>query len=102
MLVVAGNQPMLRQRVQIGRPAITGEISRAGAHHPALSGYPAGVQPTVFLLADANGGIQQFLRRIGLALRQIQFNKQLRITFSKQRQQRQDIGFAEGRQTTDA
>ncbi|MNT37902.1 hypothetical protein D3C72_1740650 [compost metagenome] len=53
------------------------------------------------MLADTNGGIQQFLGRIGLAFGQIQVDKQLRIALGQRRQQRQDIGFADGGQTAD-
>ena len=102
MFVVAGDQPVLRQRLQIARQAIAGDVAGAGAHHPALGGDAAGVQRAVLLLADADGGVQPFLGRIGLAFGQIEIDPQLRVAFRQRRQQRQHIGFAEGRQAADA
>ena len=102
LLVVAGDQPMLRQRFQIGRQAIVGDVGGAGAHHPALGGDAAGVQRAVLLFADADGGVEPFLRRIGQTFGQIEVDRQLWVAFRQRRQQRQHIGFAEGRQAADA
>ncbi len=102
LLVVAGDQPMLWQRFQIGRQAIAGDVGGAGAHYPALGGDAAGVQRAVLLLADADGGVEPFLRRIGQAFGQIEVDPQLRVAFRQRRQQRQHIGFAERWQAADA